>query len=41
MAGLDSGGKTTILHKLKLGEIVTSIPTVGLNVRAIHPWIHL
>ncbi len=27
--GLDAAGKTTILHKLKLGEIVTSVPTIG------------
>ena len=29
MVGLDSAGKTTILYKLKLGEIVTTIPTIG------------
>lgn len=29
MVGLDAAGKTTILYKLKLGEIVTTIPTVG------------
>lgn len=28
MVGLDAAGKTTILYKLKLGEIVTTIPTV-------------
>ena len=27
--GLDAAGKTTILYKLKLGEIVTTIPTIG------------
>ena len=32
MVGLDAAGKTTILYKLKLGEIVTTIPTIGLNV---------
>ena len=32
MIGLDSAGKTTILYKLKLGEIVTTIPTIGFNV---------
>ncbi|KFM26888.1 ADP-ribosylation factor 1 [Auxenochlorella protothecoides] len=31
--GLDAAGKTTILYKLKLGEIVTTIPTIG-NVRS-------
>lgn len=30
--GLDAAGKTTILYKLKLGEIVTTIPTIGKNL---------
>jgi GTPase SAR1 family protein len=30
MVGLDAAGKTTILYKLKLGENVTTIPTIGL-----------
>jgi len=30
MVGLDSSGKTTILYKLKLGEIKTAIPTIGM-----------
>ena len=30
MVGLDAAGKTTVLYKLKLGEIVTTIPTIGL-----------
>lgn len=34
MVGLDAAGKTTILYKLKLGEIVTTIPTIGLYLRA-------
>lgn len=29
MVGLDAAGKTTILYKLKLGEIVSTIPTIG------------
>lgn len=29
IVGLDAAGKTTILYKLKLGEIVTTIPTIG------------
>ena len=29
IVGLDGAGKTTILNKLELGEIVTSIPTSG------------
>ena len=35
MVGLDAAGKTTILYKLKLGEIVTTIPTIGFNVEAV------
>ncbi|RRT52338.1 hypothetical protein B296_00048607 [Ensete ventricosum] len=31
MVGLDAAGKTIILYKLKLGEIVTTIPTIGEN----------
>ncbi|KAE8724136.1 COP9 signalosome complex subunit 8 [Hibiscus syriacus] len=30
MVGLDVAGKTTILYKLKLGEIITTIPTIGI-----------
>lgn len=30
MVGLDASGKTTILYKLKLGEIVTTVPTIGI-----------
>ena len=30
MVGLDTVGKTTILYKLKLGEVVTTIPTIGV-----------
>lgn len=33
--GLDAAGKTTILYKLKLGEVVTTIPTIGFNVEAV------
>ena len=29
MVGLDHAGKTTVLYKLKLGEVVTTIPTIG------------
>lgn len=32
MVGLDAAGKTTILYKLKLGEVVTTIPTIGEKV---------
>lgn len=35
MLGLDAAGKTTILYKLKLGQDVTTIPTVGFNVETV------
>ncbi|KAK3300263.1 ADP-ribosylation factor family-domain-containing protein [Chaetomium fimeti] len=35
MVGLDAAGKTTILYKLKLGEVVTTIPTIGFNVETV------
>ena len=35
MLGLDAAGKTTVLYKLKLGEHVTTIPTIGFNVETI------
>jgi len=35
MLGLDAAGKTTILYKLKLGEVVTTIPTIGFNVETL------
>ena len=36
MIGLDGGGKTTILYKLKLGEVVYTIPTIGFNVETLN-----
>ena len=33
--GLDAAGKTTILYKLKLNEVVPSIPTIGFNVETM------
>eukprot|EP00796_Vickermania_ingenoplastis_P013391 gene13390-9216_t len=35
MVGLDAAGKTTILYKLKLGEVVTTQPTIGFNVETV------
>ena len=35
MVGLDAAGKTTILYKLKLGEVVNTIPTIGFNVETV------
>lgn len=40
MVGLDAAGKTTILYKLKLGEIVTTIPTIGTSI-LVHIYIPL
>ena len=31
MVGLDAAGKTSVLYKLKLDEMVTTIPTIGFN----------
>ena len=35
MLGLDAAGKTTILYRLKLGEVLTTIPTIGFNVETV------
>jgi len=35
MIGLDAAGKTTILNKLKLGETLSTIPTIGFNVDTV------
>lgn len=35
MVGLDAAGKTTILYKLKLGEVVTTLPTLGFNLETV------
>merc|ERR1712170_301724 len=35
MVGLDAAGKTTILYNLKLGEVVTTIPTIGFNTELV------
>jgi small GTP-binding protein len=35
MLGLDAAGKTTILYKLKLGEKVSTVPTIGFNVETV------
>ena len=44
--GLDAAGKTTMLYKLKLGEVVTTIPTIGRQKRmmkrfCVHDCVHL
>ncbi|XP_060595576.1 ADP-ribosylation factor 1-like isoform X3 [Ruditapes philippinarum] len=35
LLGLDGAGKTTLLYRLKLGEVVTHIPTIGFNVEQL------
>lgn len=35
MLGLDAAGKTTILYKLKLGEVIASVPTIGFNCEMV------
>jgi len=35
MLGLDGAGKTTLLYTLKLGDIITTTPTVGFNMENI------
>ncbi|BEI83274.1 hypothetical protein CcaverHIS002_0311420 [Cutaneotrichosporon cavernicola] len=35
MVGLDSAGKTTILYRLQIGEVVSTIPTIGFNVETV------
>ncbi|KAK7113989.1 hypothetical protein V1264_000129 [Littorina saxatilis] len=37
MVGLDAAGKTTVLYKVKLNEVVTTIPTIGFNVETVSP----
>lgn len=32
---MDAAGKTTILYKMKLGEVVSTIPTIGFNVETV------
>lgn len=52
MLGLDAAGKTTILYKLHIGEVLTTVPTIGFNVSGMEscspdammliplPWFH-
>ncbi len=35
MLGLDNAGKTSILYKIKLGENVYTVPTIGFNVESL------
>lgn len=36
MIGLDNAGKTTILYRLKLQEVVSTVPTLGFNVETVN-----
>ena len=38
-SGLDAAGKTTVLYKLKLGEVVTTIPTIGEYASHVKIWL--
>ncbi|GIQ90236.1 small GTPase superfamily, ARF type, partial [Kipferlia bialata] len=33
--GLDNAGKTTLLYRMQLGEVVSVVPTVGFNVEKV------
>ena len=35
MVGLDAAGKTTMVYQFKLGETITTIPTIGFNVEDV------
>ncbi len=35
MIGLDSAGKTSLLFKLKLGEVISTTPTIGFNCESV------
>jgi GTPase SAR1 family protein len=35
MLGLDAAGKTSILYKLKIGDVVHTMPTIGFNVETV------
>uniref|UniRef100_A0A7S0F6C7 ADP-ribosylation factor n=1 Tax=Craspedostauros australis TaxID=1486917 RepID=A0A7S0F6C7_9STRA len=35
MLGLDAAGKTTLLYRLKLGEVQNTVPTIGFNVEQV------
>ncbi|XP_028248616.1 ADP-ribosylation factor-like isoform X1 [Glycine soja] len=35
MLGLDAAGKTTILYKFHIGEVLSTVPTIGFNVEKV------
>lgn len=36
ITGLNNAGKTTLLYKLALGEIIVTEPTIGSNVETLN-----
>ena len=38
--GLDGAGKTTLLYRLQVGEVVTTIPTIGFNVEQVSKYYY-
>lgn len=36
IVGLANAGKTTILYKLALGEVIVTQPTIGSNVEEVY-----
>jgi len=35
MVGLDGAGKTSMLHRMKQNEVVSTVPTIGFNVETV------
>ena len=35
MIGLDGSGKTTILYRLKYGQYINTVPTIGFNCERV------
>jgi GTPase SAR1 family protein len=35
LLGIDGCGTTTLLYRIKLGETVSSVPTIGFNVETV------
>lgn len=33
--GLDGAGKTTILYKMQVGEVIATVPTIGFNMETV------
>ncbi|KAI9591800.1 ADP-ribosylation factor-like protein 1-like protein [Syncephalis fuscata] len=33
--GLDGAGKTTILYRMQMGEVISTIPTIGFNMETV------